>query len=69
MKRYESLANIKWIHSVILHEAGVPPIHTPISSLIKLPEDVKKRIHLVHVAEKDVRPDSGLKYFFIFIYF
>lgn len=39
-KRYENLANIKWIHTVILHEAGVPPIHTPISSLSQFPQEV-----------------------------
>ena len=39
-KRYESLVNVKWIHSVIIHEAGVPPIHTPLSALAALPPDV-----------------------------
>jgi hypothetical protein len=40
-KRYESLVNVKWIHSVIIHEAGVPPIHTPLSALASLPADVE----------------------------
>lgn len=61
LKRYESLANIKWIHSVILHEAGVPPIHTPLTALAALPSEVKNRMYLVHVAEKDVRTELGLK--------
>jgi hypothetical protein len=32
-----------WHHDLILHEAGVPPIHTPISELEKLDPDVKTR--------------------------
>ena len=60
-KRFESLANIKWIHTVILHEAGVPPIHTPITALSCLPPEVKNRMYLVHVAAKDVKIETGLK--------
>lgn len=39
-KRYESLCNNKWNHDLILHEAGVPPIHTPMKVLNELPENV-----------------------------
>ena len=46
--------------SLVLHEAGVPPIHTPISVLAKLPESVKDKLYLVHVNQKGVG-DSGLK--------
>lgn len=51
----------RWHHSVILHEAGVPPIHTPIHVFEKLSDDVKERLYLVHVAESSVPEDSGLK--------
>ena len=27
-ERYDDLINNKWNHDIILHEAGVPPIHT-----------------------------------------
>ena len=27
-ERYEELTTNKWNHDIILHEAGVPPIHT-----------------------------------------
>eukprot|EP00898_Chlorokybus_atmophyticus_P003326 jgi/Chlat1/3995/Chrsp26S04075 len=47
-------------HSLILHEAGVPPIHTPISVLEQLPDEVKCRLWLVHVADHTVPPNSGL---------
>lgn len=40
--RYDSIMNEdKWNNTIILHEAGVPPIHTPVKVLAKLPEDVK----------------------------
>lgn len=35
-KRYEKLIDNVWDHDVILHEAGVPPIHTPIKVLNEL---------------------------------
>jgi CRP-like cAMP-binding protein len=44
---------------VILHEAGVPPIHTPVSTFKALPESVKERLYLVHIAENSV--PEGLK--------
>ena len=39
-KRYEQLMSVKFDHSLILHEAGVPPIHTPQKVLAGLSEDV-----------------------------
>ncbi len=59
--RFESLNNFPWQSDMLLHEAGVPPIHTPMSVLLKLPEDVKQRMYVVHVAEKDVPRDGGLR--------
>ena len=35
---------------LLLHEAGAPPIHTPLEVLMKLPERVKKRLYVVHTA-------------------
>jgi hypothetical protein len=53
-ERYEFLvSDEKWNHTVVLHEAGVPPIHTPMKALASLSEEVKSRLLLVHVAEKD----------------
>jgi CRP-like cAMP-binding protein/ribonuclease BN (tRNA processing enzyme) len=59
--RAQSLLNFPWHHSLILHEAGVPPIHTPMSTFKDLPEEVKKRLYLVHIAAKDVPTDIGVK--------
>lgn len=55
------LLGFPWHHSVIFHEAGIPPIHTPISNLAKLPNPVKERLYLIHVSEKSIPADSGLK--------
>jgi len=35
---------------MLLHEAGAPPIHTPLDVLIKLPPEVKARMYVVHTA-------------------
>lgn len=35
---------------LLLHEAGAPPIHTPLSVLLKLPPKIKKRLYVVHTS-------------------
>jgi CRP-like cAMP-binding protein/glyoxylase-like metal-dependent hydrolase (beta-lactamase superfamily II) len=59
--RYEDLIGFPAHHSAILHEAGIPPLHTPITALAALSDDVKKRLYLVHIAAKDVPTDKGLR--------
>ncbi|CAB9522972.1 Lactamase_B [Seminavis robusta] len=44
---------------LLLHEAGAPPIHTPISVLQELPEKVRERLYIVHTSA--LPPDCGLK--------
>jgi len=44
---------------VLLHEAGAPPIHTPISVLKDLPEKVRERLYVVHTSA--LPPDCGLR--------
>ena len=58
--RFEDLIEFPAHHSAIVHEAGIPPLHTPVSALAALPDEVKKRLHLVHIAAKDVPQDKGL---------
>ena len=60
-ERRDSLIDFPWHHSVVLHEAGVPPLHTPTSALAALPAEVKERLYLVHIAKQDVPVGSGLK--------
>lgn len=59
--RYEALVAFPEHHSAILHEAGIPPLHTPTSALAALPDDVKRRLYLVHIAAKDVPEGVGLR--------
>jgi glyoxylase-like metal-dependent hydrolase (beta-lactamase superfamily II) len=35
---------------LLLHEAGAPPIHTPLEVLLALPERVKKHLYVVHTS-------------------
>lgn len=35
---------------LLLHESGAPPIHTPLKVLLELPENVKKRLYVVHTS-------------------
>lgn len=60
-ERRDALLGFPWHHSVVLHEAGVPPIHTPVHCLAALPADVKERLRLVHIAKKDVPAGQGLE--------
>ena len=36
---------------LLLHEAGAPPIHTPLEVLMQLPAHIKKRLYVVHTAK------------------
>lgn len=59
--RYEFLTQRDWSkYDLILHEAGVPPIHTPIQVLASLPASVREKMRLIHVAKKDILPEHGL---------
>jgi len=51
--RYKALRNFPWHSNVIYHESGIAPLHTPIAHLDSLPDDVKKRIVVYHISEKD----------------
>eukprot|EP01103_Thecamoeba_quadrilineata_P002514 TRINITY_DN12464_c0_g1_i1.p1 TRINITY_DN12464_c0_g1~~TRINITY_DN12464_c0_g1_i1.p1 ORF type:complete len:817 (+),score=167.81 TRINITY_DN12464_c0_g1_i1:39-2489(+) len=59
--RSDRLINFPWHHDLILHEAGIPPLHTPFSAFGGLSDEIKSRLHLVHVAASDVPSDNGLK--------
>lgn len=41
-ERMQQLLDFNWKADVIFHEAGIPPIHTPIATLQALPDDIKK---------------------------
>lgn len=44
---------------VLLHEAGAPPIHTPLTVLQSLPDNIRSRLYVVHTSA--LPPDSGLR--------
>lgn len=47
--RAEDLRNLPLQDAdLLLHEAGVPPLHTPLDVLLKLPKKVKDRLYVVH---------------------
>lgn len=51
--RYHALKNFPWQSNVIYHESGIAPLHTPIKHLDSLPDDIKRKIVVYHISEKD----------------
>ena len=52
-RRLEELQSFPWDSDVIYHEAGIPPLHTPVSYLNSLPKSVQKKVVVYHIAAKD----------------
>eukprot|EP00736_Rhodelphis_marinus_P012747 Rmarinus@m.8093 len=59
--RKKQLLDFPWHCDVVLHEAGVPPIHTPIRTLEALPAHIKSRLYLVHASESIIQHRKNLK--------
>lgn len=59
--RRDHLLAFPWHHDIVLHEAGIPPLHTPPAVLAALPESSKKNLWLVHTTEEALPKNSGLK--------
>ncbi len=59
--RRDFLLSFPWEKDLVFHEAGVPPLHTPMECLTSLPEEVRDKTYLVHVTQEKVPRDSGLK--------
>lgn len=60
-KRRQELEEFPWEADVIFHEAGLPPIHTPITILAELPEPVRQRLYLTHVSPDIIGSETRLK--------
>ena len=58
--RYDFLSNFSWNYDIIYHEAGIPPLHTPVSYLCTLPPEIQEKINVYHIAQKDFPQDSHL---------
>ena len=48
-------------YDIILHEMGIPPIHTPLDILKGFSDKVKEHMFVVHSAEDKIPPNCGLK--------
>ncbi len=59
-RRYDQLRSFAWDSDVIFHEAGIAPLHTPVTELQKLPAEIRNRMLLFHIAAKDIPPDGSL---------
>lgn len=58
--RFDELSKFPWNSKVIYHESGVPPLHTPIKFLDSLPDEIKKRTVVYHIAAKDFPKETSL---------
>lgn len=58
--RYRDLLDFPWHHKIIYHEAGVPPLHTRIDYLNSLPAEIQEKIHVYHIAKKDMPTNTHL---------
>jgi CRP-like cAMP-binding protein len=51
--RLQNLLNFGWHAGLIIHEAGMPPIHTPQAALQAKATGLRKRIFLIHTSKTD----------------
>ena len=56
--RTQSLINFPWHCDIVLHECGVPPIHTPPSTIKNLPPEIQKNVYAVHIAENKAKAEG-----------
>ena len=59
-ERLNSLLDFPWDQTVIFHEAGIPPLHTPLDYLCSLPREIREKMFLVHVSPGSIPEDCGL---------
>ncbi|MFC1742955.1 cyclic nucleotide-binding domain-containing protein [Candidatus Riflebacteria bacterium] len=59
--RKEELLHFEWKHDAILHECGIPPLHTPATALKDLSAKIKRHLYLYHLSFKNLPPEYGLK--------
>lgn len=60
-ERREEILHFNWSHDLIFHEAGVPPLHTPLDVLMALPADVRARTYVLHTTPSRLPPNSGIQ--------
>lgn len=60
-ERRRDLEEFPWDADLIFHEAGIPPIHTPIKVLANLPQQVRDKLYLTHVSPDIIGTETRLK--------
>lgn len=55
---------IDWLADAdtILHETSLGPAHTPLYRLLELPEELRRKLWVVHYPDSLDRPDEGLRF-------
>ncbi|MCP4130924.1 MAG: cAMP/cGMP-dependent 3',5'-cyclic-AMP/GMP phosphodiesterase [bacterium] len=59
-ERYDELSNFPWDSTVVYHESGVPPLHTPIDYLNSLPDNIRKKTIVYHIPKKGMPEETIL---------
>ncbi|MBN1498987.1 MAG: cAMP/cGMP-dependent 3',5'-cyclic-AMP/GMP phosphodiesterase [Spirochaetes bacterium] len=59
--RYNQLKKFPWDSSIIFHESGLPPLHTPMEFLDSLPTNIKKSVHVYHIPAKSFPKKTALR--------
>ena len=59
--RAQDLDAFPWNHDLVIHEAGVPPIHTSTRFLGSLDQTIKDRLYIVHTTQSAIPDGSGLR--------
>jgi CRP-like cAMP-binding protein len=59
-ERREELLHFNWNHDLVFHEAGVPPLHTPLDVLSRLAPDVRERTRVLHTTPSKMPTNLGL---------
>lgn len=59
--RYNELRNFPWDSKVIYHESGIAPLHTPITFLDSLSDELKRKIVVYHIAKNDFPKQTTLQ--------
>ncbi|MEB3205364.1 MAG: cyclic nucleotide-binding domain-containing protein [Candidatus Sericytochromatia bacterium] len=59
--RLDQLMDFPWHHDLVLHEAGIPPLHTRLEELLQLPEDVRRRVMLIHLSARNLPEGTGMR--------
>ena len=60
-KRYESLCNFPWNSTVVYHESGIPPLHTPLERLYSLPAETREKLIVYHIPRGMLDGAKGIR--------